>query len=354
MSVGCGLIRTYPAFLSLRMGLGVGEATLSPAAYSTITDLFPGRTLARALSVYSMGISIGAGIAQMVGGIVVGFVEGRESWVLPLVEREVFSWQVVFFFIAAPTIPLSILLLSIREPVRRGVGRAAQAVAKVSMRESLGYIWQNRRTMGGLSFGLAFLSFSGYGVGAWLPSHFIRNLGWSARDVGIGIGTVTIVGGALGMIFGGWLADKLYARGIVNSKLMVAFISSTAWFPFGILYPLMDNGYWTLGLYAPAVFIGSMPWGVGPAAVQEIMPNRIRGQASAIYLFIANLLGLGFGPFIMALFTQYVFRDDSAVRWSILVVPVGAHVLSSILIWVGVKSFKDSLLRLERWHESRA
>ena len=92
-----------------------------------------------------------------------------------------------------------------------------------------------------------------------------------------------------------------------------------------------------------------MPWGVGAAAVQEIMPNRVRGQASAIYLFIINLLGLGFGPFIMALFTQYVFKDDTAVRYSILVVPVAAHVASAFLIYMGVKAFKDSVTRLKAW-----
>ncbi|MDX1383266.1 MAG: MFS transporter [Thermoanaerobaculia bacterium] len=353
MSVGCGLVRTYPAFLTLRMGLGVGEASLSPAAYSSITDLFPPRQLARALSVYGMGISIGAGIAQLAGGLIIGFVEARDTWILPVIEREIFSWQVVFFFIAAPTIPLSILLLSIREPKRRGFGTRA-AADRFTLGQSLGYIWQNRATMGGLCFGLAFLSFSGYGVGAWMPSHFIRNLGWSARDTGVAVGTIGIVCGASGMLFGGWLADRLYERGVVTSKITVALISCTAWFPFGILYPLMPTGMWTLILYAPAVFIAQMPWGVGPAAVQEIMPNRVRGQASAIYLFIANLLGLGFGPFIMAVFTQYVFKDDTAVRLSILVVPVAAHVLSAGLLVMGMRSFRGSLARLERWYADHA
>jgi MFS family permease len=366
MSVGCGLVRGYPGFLAMRMGLGVGEASLSPAAYSTITDLFPRYKLARALSVYGLGISVGAGLARLLGGVIIGFVEGRDSWIVPILERQIHSWQVVFFFVAAPTIPLSILLLTVREPLRRGVAAKrvekadkAQAAAagvaeKLPLRVSLDYIWQNRRTMLCLSLGLAFLSFSGYGVGAWMPSHFIRNLGWQTRDVGIALGLNSIVAGALGMLFGGWLADRLHSRGVVNSKLRVAFISATCWFPFGILYPLMPNGAWTLAFLAPATFIGSMPWGVGPAAVQEIMPNRVRGQASALYLFVLNLLGLGFGPYILALFTQYVFGGDTGVRWSILAVPVGAHVLSATLLFMGLGAFKKSLARLERWNEEQA
>ena len=251
MSAGCGLIRTFPAFLALRMGLGVGEATLSPAAYSSITDLFPRHKLGRALSVYGLGISIGAGVAWLVGGVIVGLVEGRDNWVLPIIEREIYPWQIVFFFIAAPTIPLSILLLTIREPKRRGLSTGGGAGAAVPLRESLAYIWENRATMGGLSFGLAFLSFSGYGTGAWLPSHFIRNLGWTASEVGVYLGLSNIAAGASGMIFGGWLADRLHTRGVVTSKLTVAMISAVAWFPFGILYPLMNEGRLTILFYAP-------------------------------------------------------------------------------------------------------
>lgn len=348
MSLGCGLVRSFGGFLSLRMGLGVGEATLSPAAYSMITDLFPLNKLGRALSVYGLGISIGAGLARLFGGVIIGFVEGQGPIMVPLLGREIHPWQVVFFFIAAPTIPLSILLLLVKEPERRDAAprRPGAGVAQVPLRESLGYIWENRATMACLSFGLAFLSFSGYGVGAWMPAHFMRNLGWSARDVGIALGINNIVAGVLGMLFGGWLADRLHSRGVKSSKMLVALLSAAAWFPFGILYPLMQSGAWTFVFFAPAVFIASMPWGVGPAAVQEIMPNRIRGQASAIYLFVVNLLGLGFGPYILSLFTQFVFRADTGVRWSILVVPLGAHVLSSLLLLFGLRPFRRSVERL--------
>jgi MFS family permease len=357
MSVGCGLVRSFTPFAALRMGLGVGEASLSPAAYSMITDLFPRHKLARALSVYGLGISIGAGLARILGGVVIRFTEQSEMFYLPWLGREVYSWQLVFFLVAAPTIPLSIALLWMREPPRRSARAAAAGkvgtAANATLGETLRYVWANRSTMGCHSFGMALLSFSGYGVGAWLPSHFVRNLGWSRAQVGIVLGVVMVVTGVGGMLFGGWLADRLHARGVRDGKMRIALLSCVAWFPFGIVYPLLDDPWWVMAVYAPAAFIGSMPWGIGPAVVQEIMPNRMRGQASAIYLFIINLLGLGFGPQILALCTQYVFGGSTGVRWSLLAVPVAAHALSAVLLYLGLAPYRKSLDRLAERRAAR-
>lgn len=352
MSVGCGLMRTYTQFFMLRVGLGVGEASLSPSAYSMITDLFPKNKLARALSVYGLGIYIGSGLARFFGGFAVQYAETHEAFHVPILDRDIFSWQVVFFFIAAPTIPLSIVLLMTREPFRRGVRTirtaAGRAVARsVPLGEVFAYLWLNRTTMLCYSFGFALLSFSGYGVSAWMPSHFIRNLGWEASRTGMTLGVVAITAGPIGVIGGGWISDVMKARGVRHARILLGLISCVSWFPFGIAYPLMNNPWMAIGFYALAVVIAAMPWGAGPAGIQEIMPNKMRGQASAIYLFIINLMVLGFGPYILSLFTQYVFRSDSGVRWSLLCVPVGAHLISVVLLLAAIRPYHRSLERLE-------
>jgi len=322
-----------------------------------ITDLFPPHKLARALSVYAAGIYIGGGAARFIGGLAVRFAEEQGTWTVPLLQREVHSWQIVFFFIAAPTIPLSILLLTVREPVRRGVrmmrnARGKAVAAAVPLREVLAYIWKNRSTMLCHSLGFAMLAFSGYGVAGWMPSHLIRNLGMTAPEVGITLGFLGMTVGTTGVFLGGAIADRLFARGMRNARIRLGFICSLAWFPAGLLYPLMNDVRWALTLYGMAILIGSMTAGIGPAAVQQIMPNRMRGQASALYLFVVNLFGLGFGPYILSLFTQYVFGSDSGVRWSLLVVPAGAHVLAAALLFSGLRPFERSLDRLERWQQA--
>ncbi len=352
MSVGCAFVTSFPQFLALRMGLGVGESSLSPSAYSLITDLFPRHRLARALSVYGLGIYLGAGLARLLGGVVAGFTEGQDIVTLSWIGRDIYSWQVVFLFIALPTIPLSILLLMIPKVERRsttGGGGAGAAVKKVPTRELLGYLWLNRTTFLCHSFGFALLSFSGYGVGAWMPSHIMRNFGWGIADTGVALGLINMAAGTLGILAGGWLADTLHQRGVRNNKTMVGLIACVAWFPFGIAYPLMGSAVATMTLYVPAVMVAAMPWGVGPAGIQEIVPNRMRGGASAIYLFIINLLGLGFGPYILSVFTQYVFGGDRGVRWSLLAVPAGAHVVAALLLVTALGPFKQSMDRVKEW-----
>ena len=353
MSVGCAFIGNFGQFLALRVGLGVGEASLSPSAYSMITDLFPRNKLARALSVYGFGIFLGAGFARLLGGLVIGFTEGRETVMLPLLMREIFSWQVVFLFVALPTIPLSILLLTIKEPVRRGIKREVEAGVQVSWGETMAYVWQNKATMICHSMGFALLSFSGYGAGSWNPSHFHRNFGLALSEIGIITGLINAIGGTLGILTGGWFADYLHRRGVKNNKTMVGLISAIAWFPFGIAYPLQTNSTAAFACLACSTTIAAMPWGVGPAGIQEIMPNRMRGQASAVYLFIINLFGIGLGPFIPSLLTQYVFKSDEGVRYSLLVVPGVAHVIAAFLLFGALKPFLGSLERVKQWREDQ-
>lgn len=354
MSIGCGIVRSYAPFLGFRVGVGVGEASLSPSAYSMITDLFPKNKLASALSVYGMGIFIGGALARFFGGYAVAFAESHDGFTLPIIGQEIYSWQIVFFLIAAPTIPLSLLLLMVREPARRGVRRIKIASGEtveesVSLRAVLAYIWGNRASMLTYSFGFGLLSFSGYGASAWVPSHLMRNFGWDPKDVGIALGTVGLTAGVTGILIGGRLSDMFRKRGIPHARVLVGLISAAGWIPLGIAYPLANSGALTVGLYAPAVMISAMTAGVGPAGIQEMMPNKMRGQASAIYLFIVNLMGLGFGPYILALFTQYVFKSDSGVRWSLLCVPVGAHAIASVLLFFAIRPYRRSLKRLEAW-----
>ena len=171
MSFGLG--RTYTQLLGARVAVGVGEASLSPSAYSIITDLFPPRRLGTALSVYGMGIFLGAGVANLAGGYVLDFTGTGAVFDLPLVGQRK-SWQIVFFFIAAPTIPLTLLLLTMREPIRKGLSRVTGAdgkvrAASVSLSAFIGYVRSNWKTVLSHNVGFAWLSFAGYGAAAWAP-----------------------------------------------------------------------------------------------------------------------------------------------------------------------------------------
>lgn len=343
-TAACGMARLYWQFLICRIGVGVGEAALSPAAYSLIADSFPAERRATAISVYSMGVYLGSGIAFLLGGLVIKFASAQGDLHLP-VFGEVRPWQLIFLILGAAGVLFTLLMLAVREPARRGVG----AGVVVPLAEVGRYIRSNRRTVLCHNFGFAGLALAGYGSGAWIPSFYIRTYGWDASEVGIVYGSLVAVFGCLGIVCGGRLADWLSKRGQVDANMRVGLYAAIGALPLVLLFPLMGNAVWASVLMAPTVFFLSMPFGVAPAAIQEIMPNSMRGQASAIYLFVVTLFGLGLGPTFVALVTDYVFADDLALRYSLLIVTGAAVLASVVLLWAGLKPYRASLEQLKRW-----
>ena len=356
MTAGCGLASRYWQFLLLRMGVGVGEATLSPASYSLISDMFPKHRLGTAISVYSMGIYIGSGLAYMSGGLVIRWVGEQPTIALP-VFGDIRSWQVVFFALGLPGILLTTALLTVREPFRRGVKRiktaAGERIQQVPLGEVVAYMTRSWKTFFCHNVGFALLSFSAYGVSAWTPTFFERTYGWKAAEAGIVYGAIVATCGMAGIVFGGWLADRLGRGGVSASKMRVGLLAALIWAPTGVLYPLAPNPTLAMMLLAPTVFFVAMPFGIAPAAIQEMMPGTMRAQASAVYLFVVNLIGLGLGPSAVAWVTDYVFHDESQLRYSILIVTLAAHVLSGLILWRGIRPFQRSLDQLQEWHATQ-
>jgi MFS family permease len=350
MTAGCGLARRFWHLALFRMGVGMGEASLSPAAYSLIADYFRPQHRATAIGVYSMGIYVGSGLAFILGGLVVKFTSGRGQFDLPLVGATP-GWRVIFFLIGLPGLLVSLLLGTVREPARQGVRPAGPGVAvapPVPLREAWAYLRDNRATFLCLNLGIACLTFAAYGVSAWVPTFFIRKHGWGADRVGVVFGLILAVAGTLGVAAGGRLADRLRHRGHDDAELRVALIAAVGWLPFGLLYPLMPRGAWAGALLAPAVFFSSAPFGVAPAAIQRMMPNSLRAQATALYLFVINLIGLGLGPTAVALVTDRVFRDKGAVDRSLLIVGLVADAAAAVLLWLGLRPYRRSLDYLGR------
>jgi MFS family permease len=292
MTVACGITRNFWQLALTRMGVGVGEAALSPAAYSLIADYFPPTRRATAMSVYSMGIYVGSGLSFILGGWVAGQVAGQENYVLPILGT-MRSWQIVFVAVGLPGMLVALLLLTVREPLRRGPTQAGKlAAAPATIGETMAYVRDNAATFVCLNFAIALLTLSSYASSGWIPTMFARRFGWPPQQIGLVYGLVVAISGMLGVVGGGWLADRWARQGRVDATVRVAWIGTLCWLPSGILYPLMPNGWWTAALLIPTVFCGSMPYGVAPAAIQRMMPNTMRAQATAIYLFVINIIGV--------------------------------------------------------------
>lgn len=341
-TTGCGVAATFPQMLLLRMGVGVGEAALSPAAYSLVADYVPPRRLSTAISVYSAGIYIGSGLSSVLGGLVRSYAATRGISRLPLVGQ-IHPWQVLFFAVGVPGILLAPLLFTIREPLTRG----GSLHPRVPIGEVFSYIFINGKTFLLHNIGFGLLSLVSYASGAWVPEFYVRTYHWNIKTIGFVYGVIVMICGSLGIIGAGRLADHLRARGRANSNIYVGVWIAIIWIPIHFLMLLAPSGVWATVWLVPAATLAAAPFGVAASAIQQMMPANMRGQASAVYLFILNLIGLGIGPTAVALFTQHVFHKDDALRYSMIIVFCAACLLSAALLARCLKPFLTSLGRLQ-------
>lgn len=353
MTALCGATRNFVQMFLCRIGVGVGEASLSPSAFSLITDYFPKERLATAISVYSMGIYLGAGIAYLLGGIVVGFASSQEMYNLPLIGATR-SWQVIFFIVGLPGILVALLLYTVKEPIRRNrrLVKSQTGIVKpetVPLRQVFNYILENKATFFCHNLGFGLISLSTNAAGVWNPTYFVRNHGWTSAKVGILMGIILAIVGTAGIVSAGRFSDWLSERGYKDAPMRVGLLAALLLTPIGIAFYLAPGGNLAMALYVPFVYFASAPFGVAPAAIQQIMPNAMRGQASAIYIFFVNVVGLGLGPTAVALMTDYVFHDNYAIRYSLMIVGGAAQLLAALLLWFGMKPFAASIDRLKVW-----
>ena len=167
MTAVCGLAKGFWMLFVARMGVGVGEATLAPGAYSMIADYFPKSLLARALSVYMVGVTLGSGFAYMLGGAVVAYVENMPQIVLPVLGA-IHGWQLTFFIVGLPGLLVALLMmLTVREPPRRGL--SANDVQAIALREVVDYLWSRRRAYGGHIIGVSIFIMVVYALNLWGP-----------------------------------------------------------------------------------------------------------------------------------------------------------------------------------------
>ncbi len=178
-TTGCGIATGYWQMLGLRMGVGVGEAALSPAAYSLVADYVPPRRMSVAISLYSAGIYIGSGLSFLLGGVIQRYAAGRGAMSLPLVGQ-IHPWQILFFAVGLPGILLTPLLYTIREPKTRG----GSVHPNTPIGQVFGYLFANRATVLLHNIGFGLLSLASYASAAWVPSFYVRTFHWNIAKVG--------------------------------------------------------------------------------------------------------------------------------------------------------------------------
>jgi MFS family permease len=334
----CGLARSFPLLLVCRAGVGVGEAALSPAAYSMLSDSFEPKRLALAMSIYNLGPSLGSGLALLLGGAILQFA-GDARFLdlgLPLLHA-VRPWQVTFVILGALGLVVIALLFTIIEPARRYAAHERHEAAGFA--ETLGFVRREAASVGALLAGLALLGVLSYATMTWYPTMFVRTFDQAVGRTGLVFGPLYIVTSIAGNFLGAWFATRLADRGVRAPYVRWSVIAAVMVTVLGTVTPLMPSLTTTYAAAGLLVLAQSSWMGSAVAGLHLAVPNQMRGQLTAILLLCTNLVGLSLGPSVVAAITQYGFGDSEFLRYSLAIVSAAAGSLSILLLRISARHF---------------
>jgi MFS family permease len=337
----CGFARSYFQLFLARVGVGAGEASLSPAAYSILADSFPPHRLTTALAVFSLGSLVGSCLAFMLGGYIVGLVAEHESVLLPLIG-EVRSWQVVFLVVGIPGAMLGLLMFTFAEPLRRGP-KAAAAGAGAAAGEFLAFLKSRRRFIVCHHAGFTLANAAMTGLVLWAPAYLSRSFGWKPGAIGLWLGLVGLLGGLLGALLHGQVSDRWFARGIKDAQMRWYSLCAMVALPVGVGGMLLHTPVAFLATFFMINLLIGPIMGVAASSLQIVTPPALRGRASSLYLFVMILLGIGAGPSIVAALTDFVFHDDKQLGLSLALVFAVAFPLSALVLRLGLKASREAV-----------
>lgn len=346
-----GIAHGFGQLFIVRMLAGLGGSGNATATYSMLADFFPPAKLPKALSVMQIGFVYGGAASLLLGGMLIAAVSQMHVS-LPYIGS-LHTWQVIFLIMAIPDLLLCILMLTtVHEPARRGV-RAKDATGArpkvVPVREVFGFLNQNRKAFGPMFGALAANSLA-MGTGAWAAPFYQRTYGWGPAQYGIIQGLILVIISPIGLLAGGLLAEKLAKKGYDDANLRVVFLCTLLHIPFAILFPLMPTPQLALALSALNTTI--LVAGAGPqnAALQVIVPNEMRGQVTALFLFSFTMIGIGIAPTVVALLTDYVFGAESQLRYSMVSMHALLGPLAALIFWYGLKPYGRAFAQARSWH----
>lgn len=349
-TAACGLGSNFWQLFAARVGVGVGEATLSPSAYSLISDYFKKDKLAIAMSILTMGNLTGVGCAMIFGGAVLSAVAGMPNITVPVLG-ELFPWQLSFFAVGLPGILLALVVLTIREPYRRGRTSDGNPYAD-GIFKALGdffrFAGKHRVTFSTLFASFTLLVLQAYANFNWLPTFFRRSFGLSAAEVSWIYGVLVAVFGTAGALFGGWMSSWLARKGYRDAPYRTTLLCTIPLAPFAFLTFVVADSWQTAALFfIPWQFFGAVPAGLSATAMMMITPNEMRAKIGSVYLFFSNFFGITLGAASVAFITERIFQDDMMINYSLAIVNCVAAPLAVLVIWPGMRYFRASLDAVE-------
>ncbi|MGZ3376664.1 MAG: spinster family MFS transporter [Phenylobacterium sp.] len=344
----CGFAQNFVQLIAARAGVGIGEAGCTPTSHALIADYTPKEKRASALAFYAMGTPIGSLLGLAVGGVM----------------SDYFGWRKAFMVAAVPGLILAVVCaFTIREP-RKRLSAAAQAVADKSGQalatfgETIRYL-ARKRAFWFLAWGAGVRSFLGYGHAVFAPSFFYRCHGpeiaalahsFHLRPqsfVGLALGLIAGIAGAIGSWAGGQIADKWGARDlrVYGSVPAISVLISA---PTAVLLYSTSSAAFALSLIAVTNFLGTLWYGPIYSSAQGMVPARMRAMSASIMLFVINFLGLVLGALCIGALSDLMNKGfhlgpAEGVRWALIISVIGGAV-SAPLFWLARRNVREEMV----------
>jgi len=334
-SVMTGLARNYTQLFIARMGVGFGEASVSPAGLAMISDYFPPHKLGRAIGLFNMCGFIGGALALVGGGFVFGWMEQIDA-ADPHALLGFAPWQATILLAALPGLVLAPMLFMLREPVRRGLAGKSK---RLPFREMMRELGKRRLFLALLIPGMSLANLMTIGIGMWSPALFIRVYDWSAPKTGLWLGVMTLAGAIIGSYLAGWITDRMTMRGRLDAPIRIIVLSFAMAGLFGTVAPLVPSPWMALAFLLAMMLFKSMAFASSLMSLQMVIPNQFRAQVNATYNTILSLIGLVVGPLVIGLMTDNLFPEREGVRYAMSLMTALAAPTMALLLLFAVRPF---------------
>jgi MFS family permease len=345
-TVACGVAQGYVSLLIARIGIGAGESGYGPASWSIATDYWRREKVAFATATMGIGAMLGTGLALFLGGVVLHLVSGMPPVDLPGIGV-IRPWQWTFIVVGAPGLLWALVVLTTREPPRRGLV-PGHKTRQVPVSEFARWMLDDWRTYLAVIGGMGVKAMMLAVPQTWNATFLHRQFGWELSKIGVITGTITLIVSPIGLMAGAKLSEVWTRQGRNDANLRIIFYGLICSIPIMICAPLMPNPYLVLTLNALASFIATLSFGPGIAAFQVITPNRMRAQVGSLTQFCNNVIAFALSPLIVALFTDYVFRDERDLKYSMVLNTAIMGSLALLITWQGLRPYARSYERAVR------
>jgi len=344
-----GLARTFGQLFACRVGVGAGAACSSPAAFSLLADLFPREKLPKAFAVVFFGGFIGEGLSLLVGGTVANSFLQAPPRTLPLLGT-LHGWQSTLLVVGLPGLLVAALMATMHEPISRGRSvtsdpRTGARLKPLPIKDVIAFMFKNAGIFLPIFISMGIAAALAFGTRSWAPAFYMRSFHWTLAKYGLVQGLISLTIMPLGSLTGSFFAERLAVKHD-DANMRTVFIGQVLSLPGLTLFPLMPTAASAIAVSAFGTFFAF--WTMAPmnAALQIVTPNQMRGQITALFLFVYNVIGSGLGPTFVALFTDFLFHSEKLLGHSIAVATLSLGSVTAVIMWLGVKPYGRAIAQL--------